>query len=156
MQAITALAFYAFGWYIHRHPMPWWVYSLSIFVWPFAIMFGGVNIVSCAIHYYLLSFIGACGGTYVIYLLCKAWSKVLSSINSINIKQHTLRITSPLTWCGMYSLPILCMHTFEMHSDLYYSVICRVLIISERALGEGNRNPLRMDNTQNTIFERSL
>ncbi|MBR4563267.1 MAG: acyltransferase family protein [Paludibacteraceae bacterium] len=135
MQAITALAFYAIGWYIHRHPMPWWVYVVCVMVWPMAIMFGSINIESCTIQYYLLSFIGACGGTYVIYLFCKAWSKVLSFMNSINIKHHSSNIISPLAWCGMYSLPILCMHTFEMHSDLYYSVICRIPITYERIWG---------------------
>ncbi len=135
MQAITALAFYAIGWYVHRHPMPWLVYVLPIFVWPFAIIYGCINIESCTIQYYPLSLIGACGGTYVIYLLCKTWSKVLSSINSINIKHHTSNIISPLAWCGMYSLPILCMHTFEMHSDLYYSVMCRIPILCERVWG---------------------
>ena len=135
MQAFTALAFYAIGWYIHRHPMPWWVYSLSILVWPFAILCGCINIESCTMKYYPLSLIGACGGTYVIYLLSKAWSKVLSSISSINIKHHTSNIVSPLSWCGMYSLPILCMHTFEMHSDLYYSVICRIPIVYGRVWG---------------------
>ena len=135
MQAFTALAFYAIGWYVHKHPMPWWVYVMCVIVWPVAIYYGNVELESAYLAYYPLSFIGACGGTYVIYLLCKAWSKVLSSINSINIKQHTFRITSPLAWCGMYSLPILCMHTFEMHSDLYYSVICRLPITYERAWG---------------------
>lgn len=135
LQAFTALVFYAIGWYVHRHPMPWWVYVVCVIVWLFAIKYGCINIESCTIQYYPLSFIGACGGTYVIYLLCRAWSKVLSSVNSKNIKHNTSNIISPLAWCGMYSLPILCMHTFEMHSDLYYSVICRISITCERAWG---------------------
>lgn len=135
MQAFTALAFYAIGWYVHRHPMSLWVYVVCVMVWPMAIYYGNVELESAYLAYYPLSFIGACGGTYVIYLLCKAWSKVLSSINSINIKHHTSNIISPLAWCGKYSLPILCMHTFEMHSDLYYSVICRIPIAYERVWG---------------------
>lgn len=59
----------------------------------------------------------------------------LKDIAIINIKHHTSNITSPLAWCGMYSLPILCMHTFEMHSDLYYSVIYRMPIVYECAWG---------------------
>ena len=135
MQAFTALSFYAIGWYVHRHPMPWWVYVVCVIVWPVAIYYGNVELESAYLAYYPLSFIGACGGTYVIYLICKAWSKVLSSVNSKNIKHNTSNIISPLAWCGMYSLPILCMHTFEMHSDLYYSVICRIPITYERAWG---------------------
>ena len=135
MQAFTALAFYAIGWYVHKYPMQWWVYVMCVIVWPVSIYYGNVELESAYLAYYPLSFIGACGGTYVIYLLCRAWSKVLSSISSINIKHHTSNIASPLSWCGMYSLPILCMHTFEMHSDLYYSTICRIPIIYERAWG---------------------
>ena len=123
MQAFTALGSYAAGWYIHRHPMPWWVYALCVIAWPFAILYGYIGIDSCTINYYPLSFIGACGGTYVIYLLCKAWAKVISLFN---IKHSTLNITSPLTWCGVYSLPILCMHDFLMYSALMYSIMIRI------------------------------
>lgn len=130
MQAITALPFYAIGWYVHKHPMPWWVYALCVLVWPFAILYGGLDIACCRIDYYPLSFIGACGGTYVIYLLCKAWGKVI-----LNIKHQASNIVTPLSWCGVYSLPILCMHTLEMHSDIYYSLICRFPIVCERVWG---------------------
>lgn len=118
-QSFTALGFYGLGWYIHRHPMPWWVYGLSIPVWPFAIMLGCINIESCTMQYYPLSFIGACGGTYVVYLLCKGIAKLREFANSINFTRTTFNIPSPLTWCGLYSLPILCMHEFEMYSDMY-------------------------------------
>lgn len=127
MQACTALAFYAVGWYIHNHLQPWWIYGISVVVWPFAIVFGGVGIDSCTMNIYPLSLIGACGGTYAVYLLCKGWTRVINSL--------TLNITSPLKWCGMYSLPVLCMHAFEMHSDMYYSVMCRLPICCERAWG---------------------
>lgn len=137
MQAITALAFYAIGWYVHRHSVPWWLYIMGIIVWPFAVSYGGIDLACCQMNMYPLSFIGACGGTYVIYLLCKAWSKVLLSVNSTNIQHNTLQISSPLTWCGMYSLPILCMHELEMSSGIYYSVICRIPIVYERVWGGG-------------------
>lgn len=130
MQAITALAFYAVGWYVHRHLMPWWGYAFCVLVWPFAILYGSIELESAYLAFYPLSFIGACGGTYVMYLLCKGISRIHELVQTMNI---TLHMPSPLAWCGMYSLPILCMHTFEMHSDLYYSVICRIPIIYERA-----------------------
>lgn len=123
MQSFTALGFYAVGWYIHRHPMPWWVYALCVVAWPFAMMYGYVGIDSCSVNLYPLSFIGACGGTYVIYLLCKAWGNV---INKINIKHNTSNIVTPLTWCGVYSLPILCMHDFLIYSDLLNSIMLRI------------------------------
>ncbi len=156
MQTLVALAFYAIGWYVYRHPMPWWGYMVCVIVWPLAIMYGGIELSAVGMECYPLSFIGACGGTYLIYLLCKVWSKVLSSINSKYIKHHISNIISPLAWCGMYSMPILCMHEFEMYSNIYYSVICRIPITYERAWGGGNCNPIRMGNTQNTIFERCV
>lgn len=117
MQACTALAFYAVGWYIHNHPQPWWVYGISVVVWPFAIFFGGVGIDSCALQYYPLSFIGACGGTYAVYLLCKAYSHMRSKIhNPISI----------IGWIGVCSLAILCMHDLEMYSDVMFSLKCRI------------------------------
>lgn len=126
MPAFTAIAFYAIGWYVYNHPLPWLVYALSVLVWPFAILYGQVAIDECRIAYYPLSFIGACGATYAIYLLCKGWSKVLSYISSLSIKHSSLNITSPLSWCGMYSLPILCMHTFVLHADIINSIMLRM------------------------------
>lgn len=117
MQAFTALGFYAVGWYVHKHPMPWWIFWGSVVVWPFAFVYGEVDIACCKVDYYPLSFVGACGGTYVVYLLCKGWAWVL------NKKPY---IVSPLTWCGVYSLPILCMHTFDMSSDIFHSVMLRL------------------------------
>lgn len=132
MPAFTAIAFYAVGWYVHNHPQPWWAYVICVVIWPLAILYGHVEIDSCRIDYYPVSFVGACGATYVVYLLFKLWSNV---INKINIKHQASNIVTPLTWCGVYSLPILCMHTFEMHSDLYYSVMCRIPTTYERAWG---------------------
>lgn len=117
MQACTALSFYAIGWYVQNHRIPWWVYVLSVIVWPFAIFFGGVGIDSCVLRYYPLSFIGACGGTYVLYWLCKAYSNLRAKIhNPISI----------IGWIGLNSLAILCMHDLEMYSDVMFSLKCRI------------------------------
>lgn len=128
MQAFTAIAFYAVGWYIHRHPMSWWVYSLCVITWPFAIIYGGVELESAYLAYYPLSFIGALGGTYAIYLLCKGIVNLRSYIihNTSHIIHGIVNIPSPLAWCGLYSLPILCMHELEMYSDVLYSIICKI------------------------------
>lgn len=117
MQACTALAFYAVGWYVHNHPQPWWVYGISLVVWPLAILYGGVGLDSCALQYYPLSFIGACGGTYVVYILCKEYSILRTKIyNPISI----------IRWVGLSSLAILCMHDLEMYSDVMFSLKCRI------------------------------
>lgn len=138
MQAFTAIAFYAVGWYIHRHPMSWWVYSLCVITWPFAIIYGGVELESAYLAYYPLSFIGALGGTYAIYLLCIGIVNLRSYIihNTSHIIHGIVNIPSPLAWCGMFSLPILCMHELEMYSDIMYSIKCRIPSIAA-AMGLG-------------------
>lgn len=126
MQACTAIAFYAVGWYIHNHSIPWWVYAMCVIVWPLAILYGGVGLDSCALQYYPLSFIGACGGTYVLYWLCKAFLIYVSKIhNPISI----------FGWMGINSLAILCMHDLEIYSDIFYSVMCRLPFSIDRAWG---------------------
>lgn len=120
IQAFAAIAFYALGWYIRKHPMPKWVYGLSILVWPFAIMYGHITMAFCGISYYPLSFIGACGGTYVVYLLCRGIETYLTNVRIINL------FPKALAWCGIFSLPILCMHELELYSAFLYSIICKV------------------------------
>lgn len=127
MQAFTAIAFYAIGWYVHKHPMPWWGYAFCVLVWPFAILYGGIELGSAYLAYYPLSFIGACGGTYIVYWLCKYYSQFRS--------KFLVHVPSYIVWCGIYSLPILCMHDLEMYSDIYYSIMCRLPISCERAWG---------------------
>lgn len=134
LQSFAALGFYAVGWYIHHHPMPKWVYLMCVLVWPFAVMYGGIGIDSLTIKYFPLSFIGACGGTYVIYLLCKAWSNV---INKLCSKHQSSNIVTLLTWCGIHSLLILCVHDLEVYSDIYYSIMCRLPIHFDRIWGIG-------------------
>lgn len=118
-QAFTSIAFYALGWFIHKHPMPWWVYALCVMVWPFSICYGDISLAFCTIGYYPLSFIGACGGTYVVYLLCK-------SLVMLFQKPQLKPILYPLLWCGVNSLAILCMHEFEMYTAFLYSIKIRI------------------------------
>lgn len=122
LQAFTAMAFYAVGWYVHRHPQPWWVYAMVVIVWPFAIIYGGIGLYSCSVDYYPLSFIGALGGTYVIYLLCGGYNKLRMHLSN----KLSRKVPSILVWVGLYSLAILCMHELEMYSDIMYSIKCRI------------------------------
>lgn len=117
LQACTALAFYVVGWYIHNHPLPWWIYAISVVVWPFAILYGHVALDCSCIVNYPLSFIGACGGTCVVYLLGKAYSH-------LRLKVHLT--FSIIGWIGINSLTILSMHELEMYSDIMNSLHCRI------------------------------
>lgn len=131
LQAFCAVAFYALGWYIHRHPLPWWICGISIVVWPFAIRYGYVDLSWCRMNTYPLSFVGACGGTYAIYILSRGIAYIHKFANSLI---HSFP-NSFLAWCGMYSLPILCMHTFEMSSGTMYSIKPYIFSICELPWG---------------------
>ena len=124
LPALTALAFYAVGWYVHKYSFHWWAAIISVVCWPFAIIYGKVGLSSCTMEYYPLSFLGACGGTCVVYLLCKG----LATLSVDHSLFHSL--IGALAWCGMYSLPILCMHQLEMYSSVMYSLQCRIPYIS--------------------------
>ena len=134
MPAFTAIAFYAVGWYVHNHPQPCWAYAICVVIWPLAILYGHVEIDSCRIDYYPVSFVGACGATYAVYLFCKGYAICIEKVKS----EITPLIANPkslIEWIGVYSLPILCMHTFEMHSGIMYSIMQRFSIHYERAYG---------------------
>lgn len=118
-QGLVSLSFYAFGYYMRRHPMPIWMAILCLVVWPIAILYGGVGMEGGYLHYYPLSFIGACGGTIAVYYLCKWLEGGLRSLPALKW------IPRGLAWCGLYSLPILCMHELEMYSGFLYSWAAR-------------------------------
>lgn len=150
MQSLTALAFYVVGWYVHKHPLPKWAYIICVLCWPLAIRYGYVGLSSCTMQIYPISFIGACGGTYMVYLLCKGLDTLRSYI--IHYSHHAFHLPSPLAWCGHYSLPVLCMHDFELYSSFMWSIACRLPIHYERIWGGGGCNHLRMDYLANSLY----
>ena len=150
MQIFVCLPFYVVGWYIHKRPIPGWVYLISVIAWLFANKYGGVALGCCGMKYYPLSFIGACGGTYVVYLVCKGLAYIIN--NNLVAKE----LLFPLSWCGVYSLPILCMHEYEMQSGIMYSVMQRFSICYECTWEGGDGHPLRMDCNKNSLFKRNI
>lgn len=118
LQALTALPFYFIGWYINHNKKKasCGVSALCVIAWPLAIAYGNIDIADCAMKNYLLSFLGACGGTYVIYNCYKKIVILSSSRHWISV------IYYPLLWCGIYSLPILCMHDLELYSGFMNDV----------------------------------
>ncbi len=118
LPGITALIFYAIGWLVHKHTIPWYIIAICVICWPFTIYHDGIELYECQ-YSFPLDIFGACGGTYIIYKLCDA----LCAFNNKYSWLHKSPIF--LKWCGMYSLPILCMHTFETHSGILWSFKCR-------------------------------
>lgn len=119
MQTIVSMAFFGFGWYVRRHPMHPWIVVAFVLAWPVAILYGGIGLDNCTMHWYPLSFIGACGGTIVAYCLCKWMNKGFKNLLLLNL------IPRGLAWCGVFSLPILCMHDVELYSGFLNSLAIR-------------------------------
>lgn len=114
-QGLTALVFVAAGWYVKQNPsftgrMRW----LCVLCWPLSIMYGRINMESCTLSAYPLSVLGACGAVFLLYCIFSL-EKMKGNVFS-----------RCLTWCGINSLVILCMHHFEMCSSIIYSLQCRI------------------------------
>lgn len=119
LPGIGGLIFYAIGWIVSKYHIPWYIIAISIICWPISLFYGKIELMGC-LFTFPLDIFGACGATYCIYICCNA----LCRFNS----KYSWLSNSPifLKWCGLYSLPILCMHTFETHSGLLWSFKCRM------------------------------
>lgn len=114
-QGLTALVFVAAGWYVRQTPnVAEWVKWLCVLCWPLSIMYGGINMESCTLSAYPLSVSGACGAVFLLYRVFSL-EKMKGNVFS-----------RCLTWCGINSLVILCMHHLEMYSSVIYSLQCRI------------------------------
>lgn len=113
-QGLAGVAFYAIGYFVRCVKIPRWFFVLCLVCWPLSILFGGIDMMLCYFKIYPLDVLGACGGTYAIYLLCVFFSKCYCS--------KCLVVKLPfklLSWCGLYSLAILCMHSIDKMGDSY-------------------------------------
>lgn len=121
-QGLGAIEFYAIGWYAHRHKILWWLKVICIVCWPMAIMWGGLELESCVYVCYPLVVIGACGAVLVIYQLCEWITKGIKKL----LPDAYSKFKMPMQWLGLNTLAILCMHTFDLHSGMIYSVLIRL------------------------------
>lgn len=118
-QAITALVFYAIGWYVKRCTISKELKWICILSWPLALYFGEIELYGCYYKLFILDVLGACGATLLLFKICRFIE------NKIN---NNLLLSLPfnfLSWCGVNSLLILCMHELEIRTQFVYSIICR-------------------------------
>ena len=101
-----ALPFVTVGWWIRNHPFPLWLNLLSIASWFAAIFFSQLDMYSFTWECFPLDVFGAYGGTYCIYQVAKWMGARL---------EYTSRA---LSFLGIASLAIMCVHCFEMASHL--------------------------------------
>lgn len=103
---LMALPFVTIGWWVKEHPIPLWLKIAAVVCWIVAICFSRLEMYTFTWECYPLDVLGACGGTYCVYLLSQV------------IKKY-LRITAKaLSALGVWSLAIMCVHCFEMYAHL--------------------------------------
>ena len=99
------LPFLTLGWWFHTHKVPVWFIVVSITCWVFAILYSHLGMYDMEWDCYPLDFLGACGGTYCLYL----FSKLLSRL------KYLPRLFAML---GIWSLAIMCFHNLELDCHL--------------------------------------
>jgi hypothetical protein len=108
---LMALPFVTIGWWIKNHKLPWWAYAIAVIGWIAAIAFSEMDMYNFTWNCYPLDVLGACGGTFCIYML----SKFIASKTKI--------ISKVLSLLGIWSLAIMCVHCFEMAARLNNHVL---------------------------------
>lgn len=103
---ITALPFVTIGWWVKNHKIPLWVKIFITALWPVAIIFAKLDMFEFLWECYILNTLGACGGTYCLFLLCKFFAT----------KTHIT--AKALASLGLWSLAIMCFHHFEMETHM--------------------------------------
>ncbi len=103
---LMALPFVTIGWWVKEHPVPLWLKITAVVCWIVAIVFSEIDMYSFTWKIYPLDVLGACGGTYCLYLLCRL------------IKNHCKITSKVLAALGLWSLAIMCVHCFEIYAHL--------------------------------------
>lgn len=103
---LMALPFVTIGWWVKEHPIPLWLKIVAVVCWVVAICFSRMEMYTFTWKCYPLDVLGACGGTYCVYLL------------SMGIKKYLKITTRVLSALGVWSLAIMCVHCFEMYAHL--------------------------------------
>lgn len=103
---LMALPFVTIGWWVKNHPIPLWLKIAIIACWIVAICFSRLEMYTFTYKCYLLDVLGACGGTYCVFLLSQV------------IKKYLKITAKTLSALGVWSLAIMCVHCFELYAHL--------------------------------------
>lgn len=103
---LTGLPFLTIGWWAKTHEIPLWIVLTCIICWIFAILFSHLGMYDMDWGCYPLDFLGACGGTVVLYFISKF------------LGQHLRILPRILALLGIWSLAIMCFHNLEMSCHL--------------------------------------
>lgn len=99
-RGVEGLFFIVCGWWFRHNSMPWWGIVLCVCFWVVSMLLGKIDLCAFQFNCLLIDLIGSIGGTMVVYFI----SLFLSKIKGICLV---------LSWMGMHSMGILCLHTIE-------------------------------------------
>ena len=112
--ACCALPFVTIGWCCRTHSIPLWLKIAVVICWIFDLIFSGMDMYSFTWHCYPLNVLGACGGSYCLYLFCRF------------IKDKINFLAKALAILGIWSLAIMCFHYIEIMCRLGNHVLALV------------------------------
>jgi len=110
LRGMTAVIFYASGWYLNRHKQPVWFYLLTVVVWLLALKFGGVDMHPYYYKCYPLDVVGSIGAIWLVYEFSKG------------LCFYTPGCSKVLRWFGINSLVIFCIHCLDRNTYLVKTV----------------------------------
>lgn len=113
---LIALPFVTIGWWVKEHQIPSWLKIGIVVCWIAQICFSELAMYDYDWGCYPLDVLGACGGTYCLYMICK-W-----------ISNHFKITTKSFAYLGICSLAIMCFHDIEMYCHLGNHVIALIPI----------------------------
>ena len=103
---LTGLPFLTIGWGGKTHKIPLWIVLTCIICWIFAILYSHLGMYDMDWGCYPLDFLGACGGTFVLYFISKFLGQYLRILPRV------------LALLGLWSLAIMCFHNLEIDCHL--------------------------------------
>ena len=106
LHGLSALNFYAAGWYLKRHHLPSWAYLCLVGVWLVALRFGGIYMAGYQYGCYPIDMLGAIGATWLVYELSRF------------LCLHMPKVSKLFRWFGVNSLAILCINTLDRKTNL--------------------------------------
>ena len=111
---MTALPFLTIGWWARTHKIPVWIIIACVVCWVFAILYSHLGMYDMDWGCFPLDMLGACGGTYCLYLISNFLSQYFKILPRV------------LAILGIWSLAIMCFHDLEMHCHLGNHVMALV------------------------------
>ena len=108
-QGCIACLFYNIGYLIATKRLPFshlWFKTTIVVIWLLCIFWGQIDMVRGIYRLYALEFIGALGGTFIVYALS-------DKIQSIPY------LSTFMQWIGINSLIVLCVHTIERYVPIW-------------------------------------